>query len=707
MPITLELQRSQAGVHQNGRCYISPDILGKLGAKENDVLEIESQHGRRVLARIGRALMEDKGKRSIRLDRYLRQALKASPGEQLEVKKSEPISLKRAFLSHLTPVTLGKHEMLSYLQESLAAEALPLSEGALFSITLPGDISSTIFKVVSLESGPGIFHPTTELEMAVEESEGIEVAYEDVGGLEKELGSIRELVEIPLLYPEAYLQMGIKPPKGIIFHGPPGVGKTHLTLAIANEIDAHFEFINGPEIISTAYGQTEAILRGIFDEAGHHAPSIIFVDELDIIAPRRGESGTQADTRMVAQLLSLMDGLKKSAGVIVIGTTNRLDSVDPAMRRPGRFDKEIFISPPDHAGRLEILHIHTRGMPISTEGEEFLPELAKRTHGFVGADLMELCREAGLNALRRRLRMGRRPSEGSIGELEGLGVEKQDFEHAFSRTRPSAMREALVTIPNVRWQNIGGLKDVKKRLHDLVAMPLLHPDTFTRMGIKAPSGIVLNGPPGAGKTLLVEALAAESQVNFIVVRGPEIFSKWLGESEEEVRHLFELARQVAPSILFFDQVDAVTPRRGKDESTKTTERVVNQILTEMDSIGPISGVVVMAATNRLDLLDPALLRPGRFGTLISIPLPDEAARREIFDIYLKGARFAAKTTREKIIDTLAPITDGYSGADIQALCQEAKLLAARTKHFEKPVPLTVKHFKEALNIIKQSFLPSD
>ncbi len=676
-----------------------------MGAGEGDIVEIKTHRNRKILARVGKAHAEDRGKACIRVDRFIRQALKEEPGQHVHVDKVEPGPIRKAFFAPLTPVAQKREEIVAFLAGLLLEKSLPLSEGSLFPATLPGDVNSTIFRAVSLETAPGFVQPSTVIEIVNEGGVGPEVHYADVGGLDKELESIRELVELPLRYPQAYSQLGIKPPKGIIFHGPPGVGKTHLTLAIANELNAHFEFINGPEIISTAYGQTEAILRGIFEEAGHHAPSIIFVDELDIIAPKRGESGTQADTRMVAQLLSLMDGLKKSSGVVVIGTTNRVDSVDPAMRRPGRFDKEIFIGPPDAQGRLHVLQIHTRGMPISKEAEESLPEIARRTHGFVGADLMEVCREAGLNALRRKVKLGAEHIMNSdVVAVEGLVVESGDFEHALGRTRPSAMREALVTIPDARWEDIGGQDIAKKRLTELVIMPLLHPDTFRNMGIKAPSGIILSGPPGSGKTLLVEALAAKCAVNFIVVRGPEIFSKWLGESEEEIRHLFELARRVAPSILFFDQIDAITPRRGQDQSSKTTERVVNQLLTELDSIGSLGGVVVMGATNRIDLLDPALLRPGRFGTHIAISLPNEEERRAIFKIYLAGVKFAPKTSEKDVLDKLAPATEGYSGADIQAICQEAKLCAARSGEFEKTVSLKLRHFTEALEIIRNSRL---
>ncbi len=701
MPISLVLWRTAEKPDESGCCFIDPSALKKIGAQTGDIVEIKTHH-RKILARAGKTRPGDKDKGSILVDRFLLQALKSEHGEQVQVEKVQPGILQKAFLAPLTPIAGPKDETCAFLRQSLLDLALPLSEGTVVPVLLPGEASSTIFSVVAVEAGPGLVETATQIELVQEGGSAFDVSYEDVGGLQKELETIRELVELPLLCPQAYAQLGIKPPKGIIFHGPPGVGKTHLTLAIAREIDAHFEFINGPEIISTAYGQTEAVLRGIFEEASHHAPSIVFIDELDIIAPRRGESGTQADTRMVAQLLSLLDGLKKTSGVMIIGTTNRLDSVDPALRRPGRFDKEMFIGPPDATGRLEILQIHTRAMPISGEAQDFLPEVARKSHGFVGADLTEVCREAGLNALRRRTNQGTVRQTGEPIAIDGLVVEKKDFEQALNRTRPSAMREALVTIPDARWDDIGGLETIKGRLLELVAMPLLHKETFSRMGIRAPKGIMLSGPPGSGKTMLVESLAARCAVNFIVVRGPEIFSKWLGESEEEIRHLFELARRVAPSILFFDQIDAVTPRRGQDQGSKTTERVVNQLLTELDAIGPLSGVVVLAATNRIDLLDPAILRPGRFGTHINIPLPDALARREIFKIYLKGAKFTAKTTENAAIDFLTPLTGDFSGADIEALCQEAKLNAARSGNFEKAVPLRMNHFRAAMEIIHQS-----
>ena len=703
MPISLVLRRTAENRDECGCCFIDPSALKKMGARTGDIVEIQTPH-RKILARAGQPRPGDKDKGSISVDRFLLQALKSEHGEQVQVEKVKPGFLQKAFLAPLTPIAGKKDETCAFLRRSLMDLALPLSEGTVVPVILPGEATSTIFSVVAVETGPGLVENATQLELVAEGGAAFDVCYEDVGGLQKELATIRELVELPLLCPQAYAQLGIKPPKGIIFHGPPGVGKTHLTLAIAREIDAHFEFINGPEIISTAYGQTEAVLRGIFEEASHHAPSIVFIDELDIIAPRRGESGTQADTRMVAQLLSLLDGLKKTSGVMIIGTTNRLDSVDPALRRPGRFDKEMFIGPPDAAGRLEILQIHTRAMPLSGEAQDFLPEVARKSHGFVGADLTEVCREAGLNALRRRTNQCAAPQTGELVATDGLVVEKKDFEHALNRTRPSAMREALVTIPDARWDDIGGLEAVQGRLLELVAMPLLHKETFSRMGIKAPKGIMLSGPPGAGKTMLIESLAARCAVNFIVVRGPEIFSKWLGESEEEIRHLFELARRVAPSILFFDQIDAVTPRRGQDQSSKTTERVVNQLLTELDAIGPMSGVVVLAATNRIDLLDPAILRPGRFGTHINIPLPDARGRREIFKIYLRGVKFAKKTTENTAIDFLTPLTGGCSGADIEALCQEARLNAARSGNFEKAVPLSMNHCQEALDMINQSRL---
>ncbi|MDP2727974.1 MAG: AAA family ATPase, partial [Dehalococcoidia bacterium] len=484
--------------------------------------------------------------------------------------------------------------------------------------------------------------------------------------------------------------------RGIIFHGPPGAGKTHLAKAIANEINAKFLYINGPEIISSVYGETEANLRKTFEEASRHLPSIIFIDEVDVLAPKRGESGSQTDTRMVTQLLEVMDGLKRVEGVMVIGTTNRIEALDKSVRRPGRFDREILIGPPDRTGRLDILRIHTRGMPLSSEANEFLPEVAKQSNGFVGADLMELCREAGLNTLRRQIGDQWTSLTHLQVSLHELQVDKEDFQQALGRVRPSAMREAVASIPEVAWDDIGGLEGVKDRLRELIEKPLQHPLSFASMGIKPSTGIILYGPPGTGKTMLAQAIANQCQANFLSVKGPEIFSKWLGESEEGIRHLFQTARQVAPAIIFFDQVDAIAPMRAAGGDTRASERVVNQLLTEMDGVEPLSGITVVAATNRLDLLDPAILRPGRFGAHIYVPEPDKEDRKAIFRVHLRDTTMDDSTNLEQVLDAMASGTEGFAGAEIAAICHEAKLCALRHTNFEVAVPLRMEHFKEAL-----------
>lgn len=695
---SLVVLRCSAENSGRGQVFLDPTILEEDKLAENDVVEVRTTYGRKVWAKVGKPIPGDKGQASVRLDTYMRQALKLAPGQKVTVEKVTPGVAQKLLLLPTTTISGDTQAIQAYLKETFASQDMPVIEGSLLCAILPGAKTPTIFKVSAVTPGPGVVTPQTNVEMVVEaeiHGESAKITFEDVGGLNREIQQVRELIELPLRFPHAYTQLGINPPKGVIFHGPPGAGKTHLALAVANEIDADFHFIDGPEIISTAYGQTEATLRKIFDEASHHTPSIVFIDEVDIMAPKRGESGSYADTRMVAQLLSLLDGMKKSEGVIVIGTTNRIEQVDMALRRPGRFDREIFIGPPDTFGRLQILHIHTRGMPVSKEAEDYLPEVAERTHGFVGADLMEVCREAGLNALRRYFQEGHLNIPTAQPEnFDRIIVEKQDFDYALAHSRPSALRESLVTVPDTRWDQIGGLEASKNRLRELVAMPLLHPETFSAMGVKPPTGIILSGPPGTGKTLLVKALASECQINFIGVKGPEIFSKWLGESEEEIRHIFQLARRVAPVIVFFDQIDAIAGRRGADVSTKTSERVVNQILTEMDAIEPLSGVVVIAATNRIDLIDSALLRPGRFGTHVVVPLPNEEERKGILQVYLNKVLFKG-TTLEKVINALAASTDGWSGADLESLCHEAKICALRGGQFSKVAPLTMAHFKEA------------
>jgi transitional endoplasmic reticulum ATPase len=573
-----------------------------------------------------------------------------------------------------------------------------------FYIPFPNSHAGTTYTVHKVSDGPGVVDDSTEIIVNYHDShlpEGaFDVTFEDIGGLGKQIKLIRELVQLPLKDPHVYRHLGINPPRGIILYGPPGSGKTHLARAVANEVDARFYYINGPDVIGTYTGETEANLRRMFNEAGHHSPSVIFIDELDAMAPKRGETGAHADTRAVTQLLSLMDGLKRVDSVIVIGTTNRIDAVDPAFRRPGRFDREIFIGPPDAGGRREILEIHSREMPLSDPAQEFLDEVARRTHGFLGADLMELCRDAGLNALRR--------SRGDFDHraayripLEKLRIEREDFELALSQTRPSALRETLISIPDVSWRDIGGLDAVKERLQETVDLPLRNPQLLTASGLPPHVGALLYGPPGTGKTLLAKALANECGVNFISVDGPEIFTKWLGESEEGVRQVFRIARQVAPAVIFFDQLESITPVRGQHAGSMTTDRVVSQLLAELDGVEQLSRVIVLGATNRIDLIDPSILRPGRFGVHIPVGLPDLAARKDILRICLRTSAGRDGGEIEAIVEAVAPLTENFSGARLKQLSDDAKRAAIKRTGFSEVAAPTVADLLAALERAKR------
>ena len=523
--------------------------------------------------------------------------------------------------------------------------------------------------------------------------------YEDIGGLHEEIQRIREMVELPLRHPELFQRLGIDPPKGVLLHGPPGCGKTLLARAVANESEANFFSINGPEIMSKFYGESEARLREIFQQAQQNAPSIIFIDEIDAIAPKREEVTGEVERRVVAQLLALMDGLAARGNVIVIGATNRPDALDPALRRPGRFDREIEIGVPDKQARYEILQIHTRGMPLAEDVD--LKKLAEMTHGYTGADIAALCRETAMKALRRYLpEINLEEERIPPSVLEKMEIRMEDFLNAYKEITPTAMREVYVEIPTVHWEDIGGLEDVKKELREAVEWPLKNPEIFKRFGIRPPKGILLYGPPGCGKTLLARAVATESEANFITIKGPEVFSKWVGESEKAVREVFRKARMAAPAVIFFDEFDSLVPRRGMGVGdSMVTERVISQLLTEMDGIMRLEDVVVIAATNRPDIIDPAVLRPGRFDRLIYVPTPDEKARLEIFKIYTKNMPLAKDVNLEE----LARATKGYSGADIEALCREAALNALRRDLNAKEV--TKADFDAAMEKIGPSISP--
>jgi transitional endoplasmic reticulum ATPase len=672
-------------------------LMQQLGLHAGDTVRVATERGRSSVARLD-APAADNHAGTVRLDRFLRQALKARLNETVEI---EPLELGPARRIELLPAVdvSTAHDLIPHLRAVLAADRTPVSRDAVLYLPFPGTTSGTTYLVAAVDDGPGFVTDETEVVLQYADAHvpdgAMDVTFEDVGGLGSQIRSVRELVQLPLKFPHVYQQLGITAPRGIILYGPPGAGKTRLARAIANEVEARFYYINGPDIIGTYAGETEGNLRRIFGEAGHHAPSIIFIDELDAIAPKRGETGAHADIRVVTQLLSLMDGLTRVDLVVVVATTNRLDAVDPAFRRPGRFDREIFVGPPDVAGRRDVLDIHTREMPLAPDALAALDDIASRTHGFVGADLMELCREAGLSALRRNTSMLADHRAAFRLHTDHIVVARSDFEHALAHVRPSALRETLISRPDVTWADVGGLDELREELRELVEMPLQRPDVLAAMNLADHSGVLLYGPPGTGKTLLAQAVANECGVNFIAVSGPELFTKWLGESEEAVRHIFRIARQVAPAVIFFDQLDSITPIRGEHSGSMTTERVVNQLLAELDGIEPLAGIVVLGATNRIDLVDPAILRPGRLGTHVHVPLPDSSARRAILELFLRGQDAAAS------IDALLAPTEGFSGAQLRELCSRAKRLALRRTGYAGAVAPSAADLLSAVDTVRK------
>jgi transitional endoplasmic reticulum ATPase len=670
-------------------------LMGNLNAAEGSLVRLSTDRGRSLVARLSKPLSQEEGAGTIRLDRFARQALKAHLNEPIEIERAVETTATSVVLRPAVDVSMA-HDLVPHLKRCLIEARTPITTGSILYIPFPKSSAGITYEAKVLRGAPGIVTAETDVTVDYHDShlpEGaFDITYEDVGGLTKQIRLIRELVQLPLRFPHVYRQLGIAAPRGIILYGPPGSGKTHLARAVANEVDARFYYINGPDVVGTYTGETEANLRRMFAEASHHAPSIIFIDELDSIAPKRGETGAHADTRAVTQLLSLMDGLTRVDSVIVIGTTNRVDSVDAALRRPGRFDREIFIGPPDAAGRLEILGIHTREMPLSDACTTALPDVARRTHGFLGADIMELCRTAGLNALRRGAGTLSDHRSAFRIEIDDLRIEPQDFEGALAETRPSALRETLISIPDVRWDEIGGLQTAKLRLQEAVEAPLRNPQLLMDVGLPPHSGVLLYGPPGTGKTLLAKAIANECGVNFIAVNGSELFTKWLGESEEGVRQVFRIARQVAPAVIFFDQLESLAPIRGRHDGSMTTERVVGQLLAEMDGMAQLSRVVVIGATNRLDLVDPSVLRAGRLGTHIEVGLPDEGARADILQRNLTRLTEDAS----EVIAELAAKTEAWSGAELRELCDAAKRAALKRVEFKSAAAPTRADLIEAL-----------
>jgi transitional endoplasmic reticulum ATPase len=693
------------------RARISPNVMKELGVDTGDFVEIEGRTGS-VLAQVWPSYPEDEDKDIIRIDGTMRKAIGVSVGEAVTVRKAEASPATKVVLAPTGIEGKLRPEYAEYIESVLREELVgkPLKRGEAITVPLPFFGAELTFVVTNTQPTTNVFvNSSTEIQVREEPVKEGELAgeipkvtWEDIGDLDEAKRKLREMVELPMRQPELFKHLGIEPPKGVLLYGPPGTGKTLLAKALANEIGAYFIAISGPEIMSKYYGESEQRLREIFQQAQENAPSIIFIDEIDSIAPNREEVTGEVERRVVAQLLTLMDGLKERGKVVVIAATNRPNAVDPALRRPGRFDREIEISPPDVKARKEILMVHTRNVPLAEDVD--LDKIASITHGFTGADLAALVKEAAMNAIRRFIEEKKvnlnEPIKPEI--LKELKVTWNDFMSAMKDMNPSLIREIYVEVPNVRWSDIGGLDEAKQQLKEAVEWPLKYPEIYEKMGVRPPRGILLFGPPGTGKTLLAKAAATESEANFIAVRGPEILSKWVGESEKAIREIFRRARQVAPTIVFFDEIDSIAPARGfRYDTSGVTDRIVNQILAEMDGIQPLSNVVVIAATNRPDILDPALLRPGRFDRLVYIPPPDKQSRLSILKIHTRKVPLASDVD----LDKLAEMTEGYTGADLEALVREAVMLALREKLEARPVEM--KYFLKAMEQVQPSLNKDD
>ena len=727
--IKLKVVESLQDDAYKGIARLDISMMKELDVRRGDVILIKGSKSTVAIA--DRSYPADVGEGIIRIDGILRRNAKAGIGEVVTVSKADvkeakkvviapaqkgmmvqapPGSLKRGLLGRA--IMKGDIVVLGGVQrrrDLISDEFGDFSDvfGNLneffegMGAGTFGGVTQIRFLVVSASPNQSvIITENTDVTLnpkAVEISDERipEITYEDIGGLSEEIRKIREMVEIPLKHPEIFRKLGIEPPKGVLLHGSPGTGKTLLAKAVANESDANFILLNGPEIMSKFYGESEKKIRDIFEEAEKTAPAIIFIDELDAIAPKREEVTGEVERRVVSQILTMMDGLKSRGKVIVIAATNRLNAIDPALRRPGRFDREISLNVPDKEGRLSILKIHTRGMPLNKDVS--LNELASLTHGFVGADLEALAKESAMNVLRKFLPELKLEEEEIPQEvLEKLIIKQEDFTDALKVVRPSAMREVLVETPNVGWNDIGGLDNIKRELIEAVEWPMKYHENFKKIGIRPSKGILLYGPPGTGKTLLAKAVAKESEANFIYVKGPSLLSMWVGESEKAVRKIFERARQVAPCIVFFDEVDSLAGKRGLEAGTKVTERVLNQLLAEMDGLEDLNDVLVIAATNRPDLLDTALLRPGRFDKILLVSTPEEKGRLNILKIHTSKMPLA----KDVDLNEFAKKTIGYTGADVESLCREAGMLALREDISSEKV--RKKHFEEAFKKIKPS-----
>ena len=688
-----------------GIARIDPKVVQELGLTSGDVVQIVGK--RKTNALCWPAHEQDYGKGIVRIDGYLRNNAGVSIDDKVTIRKIDAKIAERLTLAPTEPLRIvGGEEYLSQLLEGRV-----LSRGDFVPINIMGRTVNLVVTNTSPNAEAVIVTEGTEVLVGEQVKEPIraipKISYEDIGGLRPVIQKVREMIELPLRHPELFERLGVEAPKGVLLHGPPGTGKTLLARAVASETNANFLSIGGPEIMSKYYGESEERLRDVFKQAQENAPSIIFIDEIDSIAPKREEVTGEVEKRVTSQLLSLMDGLQSRGKVVVIGATNRPNAIDPALRRPGRFDREIEIGVPDRDGRLEVLEIHTRGMPLAEDVD--LKKLADVTHGFVGADLESLAKEAAIRALRRILPEINLEAQSIPGDiLNKIIVKMADFQDALKEVEPSAMREVLVEIPDVSWDQVGGLEDVKEELREAVEWPLKYPDLFAQLNATPPKGLLLYGPPGTGKTLLAKAVAHESESNFISVKGPELLNKFVGESEKAVREVFRKARQASPCIIFFDEVDSVAPTRGSSMGdSHVTERVISQFLTEMDGLEELRNVIIIAATNRPDIIDSALLRPGRFDRLLFVPPPDLEARKQIFKIHTRKTPLGDDVN----LDELARKTDGYTGADIASLANTGVMLALRehiskakdpedAKKRAKGLKVAKRHFDEALQKIK-------